>query len=80
MAHKVLRAKDGPIANTSPVFMHRHESCKLGIALNAKGVGLGIGLTVVRELVEGHGGQVVASSAGKGLGSQFTITLPLPRG
>jgi diguanylate cyclase len=39
--------------------------------------GLGIGLTVVRELVEAHGGNVVASSAGSGLGSQFVVTLPL---
>ncbi|MBC7781304.1 MAG: diguanylate cyclase, partial [Proteobacteria bacterium] len=39
--------------------------------------GLGIGLTVVRELVEAHGGSVVATSAGIGLGSQFTVTLPL---
>ncbi|MDB5947024.1 MAG: putative histidine kinase in two-component regulatory system, partial [Ramlibacter sp.] len=41
------------------------------------GAGLGIGLTVVRELVEGHGGHVTASSAGKGLGSQFLVRLPL---
>ncbi|MBC7895838.1 MAG: diguanylate cyclase [Cytophagaceae bacterium] len=39
--------------------------------------GLGIGLTVVRELVIAHGGTVVATSAGRGLGSQFTVTLPL---
>jgi signal transduction histidine kinase len=39
--------------------------------------GLGIGLAVVRELVEAHGGSVVASSAGKGLGSQFAVSLPL---
>lgn len=41
------------------------------------GVGLGIGLTVVRELVEAHGGTVVAHSAGNGLGSRFVVTLPL---
>jgi signal transduction histidine kinase len=41
------------------------------------GVGLGIGLTVVRELVEAHGGNIVASSAGSGLGSQFVVSLPL---
>lgn len=39
--------------------------------------GMGIGLTVVRELVEAHGGTVVASSAGADLGSRFVVTLPL---
>lgn len=39
--------------------------------------GLGIGLAVVRELVEAHGGTVVAHSAGKGKGSEFVVTLPL---
>lgn len=38
--------------------------------------GLGIGLTVVRELVEAHGGTVQAFSAGEGQGSQFVLTLP----
>jgi diguanylate cyclase (GGDEF)-like protein len=46
-------------------------------AIAFNGVGLGIGLTVVRELVEAHGGSVVARSAGAGLGSQFVVTLPL---
>jgi signal transduction histidine kinase/ActR/RegA family two-component response regulator len=39
--------------------------------------GLGIGLTMVRRLVELHGGSVQASSAGKGAGSEFTVTLPV---
>jgi diguanylate cyclase (GGDEF)-like protein len=39
--------------------------------------GLGIGLAVVRELVEAHGGSVVASSAGPDLGSEFCVALPL---
>jgi signal transduction histidine kinase len=46
-------------------------------AIGFNRAGLGIGLTVVRELVEGHGGSVVARSAGVGLGSQFVVTLPL---
>ena len=40
------------------------------------GTGLGIGLTVVRELVDAHGGTVTASSAGTGLGSRFVVMLP----
>ncbi|RQP21953.1 ATP-binding protein [Piscinibacter terrae] len=39
--------------------------------------GLGIGLSVVRSLVEMHGGQVSASSPGTGMGSVFEVMLPL---
>ena len=44
------------------------------------GLGLGLGLTVVRELVEAHGGTVSATSEGAGLGSRFVVTLPLTSG
>jgi two-component system, sensor histidine kinase len=39
--------------------------------------GLGIGLTLVRSLVQIHGGQVHARSAGLGEGSEFEVTLPV---
>ena len=39
--------------------------------------GLGIGLTLVRQLVEMHGGSVQVSSAGPGKGSEFVVQLPL---
>jgi diguanylate cyclase (GGDEF)-like protein len=42
--------------------------------------GLGIGLAVVHELVRAHGGTVAASSAGKDLGSEFIVRLPLAGG
>jgi len=46
-------------------------------AMALDSAGLGVGLAVVRDLVEAHGGTVVATSAGKNLGSQFVVTLPM---
>src|SRR6185369_1858520 len=49
-------------------------------AIGFNGTGLGLGLTVVREMAEAHGGSVLASSAGPGFGSQFVVLLPRSRG
>jgi CheY-like chemotaxis protein/anti-sigma regulatory factor (Ser/Thr protein kinase) len=42
--------------------------------------GLGLGLAIVRQLVELHGGTVAACSAGEGQGSVFRVSLPRRRG
>lgn len=41
--------------------------------------GLGLGLTIVRHLVELHGGKIQAESQGEGQGATFRVTLPLLR-
>jgi CheY-like chemotaxis protein len=39
--------------------------------------GLGLGLSICRQLVEAHGGTIAADSAGEGKGATFTVRLPL---
>jgi two-component system CheB/CheR fusion protein len=41
--------------------------------------GLGLGLSIAKNLVELHGGEIKAESKGEGTGAVFTVRLPLPR-
>ncbi|HYE79093.1 MAG TPA: ATP-binding protein [bacterium] len=50
---------------------------QVGGPLERTSGGLGLGLTLVRRLVEMHGGSVTAHSEGVGQGSEFVVTLPV---
>ena len=46
-------------------------------AIDRREGGLGLGLAIVKNLTESHGGTIEARSAGRGLGSEFIVRLPL---
>src|SRR3569623_2099537 len=48
--------------------------------IDRSGGGLGLGLTIVKSIVEAHGGRVEVRSAGPGRGSEFELHLPASRG
>jgi diguanylate cyclase (GGDEF)-like protein len=77
-ANVVLTVSDSGIGITAAALPNIFEPfVQDAHAIGFHGAGLGIGLTVVRELVGAHGGSVVASSEGTGRGSRFVVTLPL---
>jgi len=74
----VLTCTDNGIGITAEALSNIFEPfVQEDAAVSFSGAGLGIGLAVVREIVEAHQGSVIARSAGSGKGSQFVITLPL---
>ena len=74
-ADVVLIVSDSGVGIAPETLPHVFEPFAQGSPARG-GDGLGLGLAVVRELVEAHDGQVVAQSAGKGCGSRFVVTLP----
>jgi PAS domain S-box-containing protein len=72
-----LSVSDSGIGITADFLPHvfdRFRQAETGSA--RKFGGLGLGLTIVRHVVEAHGGTVEAYSAGAGAGSCFSVTLP----
>ena len=74
----VITVRDNGIGISAQALPHIFEPFMQEEEATAfNGHGLGLGLTVVKELVQAHGGSVTAYSAGPGAGSEFVVTLPL---
>jgi len=74
----VVRVADSGIG-LGPEMLHRvfEPFTQMPGGANRSRGGLGIGLSLVRSFVEMHGGGVTAESDGPGMGSVFTVRLPL---
>ncbi|HEX8409141.1 MAG TPA: ATP-binding protein [Thermoanaerobaculia bacterium] len=66
---------EGIDAGLLPVIFDRFRQGDTGAS--RKYGGLGLGLSIARNLVELHGGTLTAASAGRGQGAEFTVTLPM---
>jgi signal transduction histidine kinase/ActR/RegA family two-component response regulator len=74
----VLTVRDNGIGLQPEVAAHLFERFRQGDASSTREYGgLGLGLGIVRHVVELHGGIVTASSAGEHMGSVFQVRLPL---
>jgi signal transduction histidine kinase len=73
----IVRVRDSGIGISPQLLPHIFEMFRqAGDAESQPRAGLGIGLAIVRELVELHGGNVTATSRGTGQGSEFIVSLP----
>ena len=74
----VIRVIDNGRGISSALLPFVFDRFKQGDGENPRSrTGLGLGLALVREMVHAHRGTVTAESAGEGLGSTFTVRLPL---
>ena len=74
----ILRVRDSGMGISSGLLPHIFDLFTQGArTLDRSQGGLGIGLTLVKKIVEMHGGRVDARSAGAGEGSEFSVHLPL---
>lgn len=77
----VVRVTDSGVGIAPEDLRHVFEMFKQADAtLERSRGGLGLGLTLVKQLIEAHGGTVTAASEGLGRGSKFVLHLPAPDG
>lgn len=76
--HVTLVVADDGVGISPTVLSHVFEEFKQEDSSSTRAHGgLGIGLALVKQIVELHGGEVKAQSPGKGKGATFTVTIPL---
>lgn len=76
----ILSVRDTGIGMSREILAHVFQPfCQGHNGRHLQGGGLGLGLALVKGLIELHGGQVAATSPGPGLGSEFTVHLRLAR-
>jgi two-component system CheB/CheR fusion protein len=74
----LLRIRDDGIGIPAEVLGHVFEPfVQADTSLDRTRGGLGLGLSLVKAIIEQHGGTVVATSAGRGCGAELTVRLPL---
>ena len=79
-ARAVLRVSDTGEGIDPEFAPHLFERFRQAQKASRRKGGLGLGLSIVRHLVEAHGGRVAAESESRGKGSVFTVELPLTHG
>jgi PAS domain S-box-containing protein len=72
-----IEVRDTGIGIAPDFLPHLFERFRQAGTGTRRAGGLGLGLSIVRHIVEMHGGTVAASSAGEGKGSVFTVRLPV---
>jgi PAS domain S-box-containing protein len=77
-SHLEIAVNDSGLGIKSEFLPHVFERFRQADASTTRQFGgLGLGLSIVKQLVELHGGNVRATSAGEGLGAAFIVSLPL---
>ena len=76
VAIKVEDTGQGIASNTLPYVFERFRQAETKSSTRTQG-GLGLGLAIVRHMVEIHGGRVTANSEGIGTGATFAVELPI---